>query len=54
MNYCLAVPPGSDREKFLKHLGEMLAATPDAQGLRNKLEEWLEAKAVAGQRLSAS
>ncbi len=49
MNYRLAVPPGSDREKFIKLLGEMLAAAPEGQALRDKLEEWLKTKAVAGQ-----
>jgi ArsR family transcriptional regulator, arsenate/arsenite/antimonite-responsive transcriptional repressor len=48
MNYRLALPPGSDRERFIKLLSEMLATDPDAQGLRDKLEEWLKAKAVAG------
>lgn len=49
MNYRLAVPPGSNRERFIKLLGEMLAAAPGAQVLRDKLEEWLKTKAVAGQ-----
>ncbi len=52
MNYRLAVPPGSDREQFIKLLGEMLASAPDAKALRDKLEEWLRAKAVVGQENS--
>jgi len=49
MNYRLAVPAGSGREKFIKLLGEMLAADPQSQVLRDKLRDWLRAKAVAGQ-----
>jgi ArsR family transcriptional regulator len=49
MNYRLALPPGSNREGFIKLLGEMLAASPGARGLRDKLQEWLKAKAAAGQ-----
>jgi ArsR family transcriptional regulator len=52
MNYRLAVPPGSNRERFIKLLGEMLAADPEAKTLRDKLAEWLKAKVVAGQENS--
>lgn len=45
MNYRLAVPPGSPYEKQLKLLAEMLVAQPEAQALRQKLTEWLRAKA---------
>jgi ArsR family transcriptional regulator, arsenate/arsenite/antimonite-responsive transcriptional repressor len=49
MNYRLAVPQGSDRDRFIKLLGEMLAAAPDAKALREKLADWLEAKSESGQ-----
>ena len=52
MNYRLAAPPGSDRERFLQLLGEMLAEAPEAQALRQKLQEWLKAKAAVGQEVS--
>jgi ArsR family transcriptional regulator len=48
MNYRLAVPPGSNGEKFIKLVVEMLAATPEAQAIRDKLADWLKAKAAAG------
>jgi DNA-binding transcriptional ArsR family regulator len=51
INY-LAMPPGCDRERFIKLLGEMLAASPEAQVLRAKLEKWLKTKAVIGQEES--
>lgn len=52
MNYRMALPPGSDREKFIKLLGEMLAEVPEAQTLREKLQEWLKTKASAEQEVS--
>jgi ArsR family transcriptional regulator len=52
MNYRLAVPPGSDREGFIKLLGERLAASPEAKVLRDKLQKWLKAKAAAGEESS--
>jgi ArsR family transcriptional regulator, arsenate/arsenite/antimonite-responsive transcriptional repressor len=52
MNYRLAVPPGSDGERFIKFLGERLAAAPEAQALRDKLKTWLQAKAAAGEEAS--
>jgi ArsR family transcriptional regulator len=52
MNYRLAVPPGSHRERFLQLLGDMLAAAPEAKRLRHKLEEWLKAKEAAGGEVS--
>jgi ArsR family transcriptional regulator len=44
MYYRLAVAPGSREEKQLKLLAEMLAARPEAQALRQRLEEWLKTK----------
>jgi ArsR family transcriptional regulator len=52
MNYRLAVLPGSDQEKFIKLLGEMLAPAPEARTVREKLEEWLKAKAAGEQEVS--
>jgi ArsR family transcriptional regulator len=49
MNYRLNVPAGSSRARFIKLLGEMLAEVPESKVLRDKLEDWLKAKAVAGQ-----
>jgi ArsR family transcriptional regulator len=48
MNYGLAVPPGNNGEKFLQLLGEMLAAAPEAQTLRDKLAAWLKSKEMSG------
>ena len=49
MYYRMAVPPGSDQEKLIQLLGEMLAETPEAEKLQEKLKNWLEAKAAADQ-----
>jgi ArsR family transcriptional regulator len=44
MNYRLAVPPGSIKEKQLKLLAEMLSANLRAQSLQEKLRQRLQAK----------
>ena len=44
MNYRLAVPPGSSREKLVTLLGEMLPSQPEARVLRDRLQRWLEDK----------
>jgi ArsR family transcriptional regulator len=44
MNYRLNVPPGSPEEKQLKLLTDILSSRPEAQALRNRLEQWLAAK----------
>jgi ArsR family transcriptional regulator len=49
MYYRLAVAPGSDQEKLIQVLGEMLAGIPEAQRVRQKLNTWLEAKAAGDQ-----
>ena len=54
MNYRMALPPGSDRQKFIKLLGEMLAVTPEAEMVRKKLKEWLETKAAAEEEASCA
>ncbi len=46
MNYRLAVTPGSLNDKQLKLLAEMLADQPEALALREKLAQWLKAKAA--------
>ena len=44
MNYRLSVPPGSPEDKQLKLLADILSSRPEAQALRNRLEQWLAAK----------
>jgi ArsR family transcriptional regulator, arsenate/arsenite/antimonite-responsive transcriptional repressor len=44
MNYRLSVPPGSPEDKQLKLLTDILHSSPEAQGLKDRLEEWLSAK----------
>jgi len=52
MNYRLALPSGSDREKFIMLLKEMLAAAPEAPVIQAKLQDWLKTKAAAEQEAS--
>lgn len=44
MNYCLSVAPGSPEDKQLKLLAEILGSRPEAQALKERLEQWLSAK----------
>jgi ArsR family transcriptional regulator, arsenate/arsenite/antimonite-responsive transcriptional repressor len=44
MNYRLSVASGSPEDKQLKLLGDILGSRPEAQALRDKLEQWLAAK----------
>ncbi len=44
MNYRLSVTPGSPQDKQLKLLAEILGSRPEAQALRDRLEQWLTAK----------
>jgi len=44
MNYRLSVPPGSPEDKQLKLLADILSSRPEAQALRDRLEQWLAAK----------
>jgi ArsR family transcriptional regulator len=44
MNYRLSVPPGSPEDKQLKLLADILSSRPEAQALRDRLEQWLSAK----------
>lgn len=49
MYYRLGVAPKSNRERFIKLLGEMLAAIPEAHLVRQRLKDWLEAKGAGDQ-----
>lgn len=44
MNYRLSVTPGSPEDKQLKLLADILSSSPEAQALRDRLEQWLAAK----------
>ncbi len=44
MNYRLSVTPGSPEDKQLKLLAEILSSRPEAQALRERLEQRLAAK----------
>jgi ArsR family transcriptional regulator len=44
MNYRLSVVPGSPEDQQLKLLREILSSRPEAQALRDRLEQWLATK----------
>ena len=44
MNYRLSVAPGSPEDKQLKLLADILSSRPEAQALKDRLEQWLTAK----------
>jgi len=44
MNYRLSVAPGSPEDKQLKLLADILGSRPEAQALKDRLEQWLSAK----------
>jgi ArsR family transcriptional regulator, arsenate/arsenite/antimonite-responsive transcriptional repressor len=44
MNYSLNVAPGSPEDKQLKLLADILSSSPEAQALRDRMEQWLAAK----------
>src|SRR4030066_189907 len=44
MNYRLSVAPGSPEDKQLKLLADILSSRPEAQALRDRLEQWLAGK----------
>jgi ArsR family transcriptional regulator len=44
MNYRLSVAPGSPEDKQLKLLADILRSRPEAQELRDRLDQWLAAK----------
>ena len=44
MIYQLSVAPGSPEDRQLKLLAEILSSSPEAQALRDRLEQWLAAK----------
>lgn len=44
MYYSLSAAPGSQGDKVLRVLDEMLAPLPEARALRERLNQWLEEK----------
>lgn len=44
MNYRLSVAPGSPEAKQLKLLADILHSQPEAQALKDRLEQWLATK----------
>ena len=44
MSYRLHVAPGTAEDKQLKLLAEILSSRPEAQALRERLEQWLASK----------
>jgi ArsR family transcriptional regulator, arsenate/arsenite/antimonite-responsive transcriptional repressor len=44
MYYSLSVTPGSQGDKLLKVLDDLLASLPEAKALRERLNQWLEEK----------
>jgi len=44
MNYRLSIAPGSPEAKQLKLLADILRSQPEAQALKERLEQWLAAK----------
>jgi ArsR family transcriptional regulator len=44
MNYRLSVTPGSPEDRQLKLLADILGSRPEAQALKDRLEQWLAAK----------
>lgn len=44
MYYSLGVAPGSQGDKLLRVVEDMLASLPEAQALRERLKHWLEGK----------
>jgi ArsR family transcriptional regulator len=53
MNYRLSVAPGSPEDKQLKLLREILGSRPEAQALKDRLEQWLSAKTETRDRAAA-
>ena len=53
MNYRLSVAPGSPEDKQLKLLADILSSRPEAQALRDRLEQWLSAKGTASESAAA-
>ncbi len=44
MNYSLSVAPDSPEDKQLKLLADILSSSPEAQALKDRLEQWLAGK----------
>jgi len=54
MNYRLSVAPGSPEDKQLKLLADILNSRPEAQALKDRLEQWLAAKTETKDRAAAA
>jgi len=53
MNYRLSVAPGSPEAKQLKLLADILGSRPEAQALRDRLEQRLAAKGQSQDRAAS-
>ena len=52
MYYRLAAAPETDREELIQLLGRVLAATPEAEVVRQRLGHWLATKKSATEEVS--
>jgi ArsR family transcriptional regulator len=52
MNYRLSVAPGSPEDRQLQLLADFLSVRPEAQALKERLEQWLSGKAPKDSSLS--
>ncbi len=50
MNYRISVAPGSQQDRQLRLLGEFFQDHPEARSLKEKLEKWMAAKELSGQK----
>jgi ArsR family transcriptional regulator, arsenate/arsenite/antimonite-responsive transcriptional repressor len=53
MNYRLSVAPNSPEDRQIKLLAEILHSRPEAQALRDRLAQWLAAKAQSKDNAAA-
>ncbi len=54
MNYRISVAPGSQQHRQLQLLGEFFRDHPEAQTLRERLDKWMAAKALAAQKTAGA
>ncbi len=54
MNYRLSVTPGSPEDKQLQLLADILSSRPEAQAMRDRLEQWLSAKTETRESAAAT
>ncbi len=54
MYYSLCVAPGSQGDKLVKVVDEMLAPLPGAKALRERLNQWLEEKKASQDKAALS